>query len=169
MNYKFQYNTDTEKQNIITANLGKTLIMVEDITEGHFLTFTDSMPIPTSTSLQDLQTAKISQINDLYKQTLAKNFISSANGVATQYSYSENAQESFKKLFLLRANNLIVYPRDVYSALGETISLTQPQLTTLLQDITAIEDSLNTKNHNFLMQVMTCTTVDQVNAIVVAY
>lgn len=40
-----QYNTDTDRQNVLDANKDKFLIEEQNITEGNFLIFTDEKPI----------------------------------------------------------------------------------------------------------------------------
>lgn len=124
------------------------------------------IPVPT---LQDTQALKSNEINTAYNQALSAGFTSSASGTATQYLYNSEAQTAFTKLFLLRANGLLTYPTTVYSATGITIQLTDAQLTQLLQDIAIFELSLKNKQHTFLTQVQTATTVDQINAIVVIF
>jgi hypothetical protein len=42
---KVQYNTDTDRQNVLDANKDKFLIEEQNITEGNFLIFTDEKPI----------------------------------------------------------------------------------------------------------------------------
>lgn len=41
MLYKYQYETEEEKQDILSANTDKRLIEVQNITEGNFLIFSD--------------------------------------------------------------------------------------------------------------------------------
>lgn len=45
MNDKFKYNTDSEMNSILTNNIDKYLIEVANITEGNFLTFSDTPPL----------------------------------------------------------------------------------------------------------------------------
>lgn len=45
MEVKVQYNTDTDRQNVLDANKDKFLIEEQNITEGNFLIFTDEKPI----------------------------------------------------------------------------------------------------------------------------
>lgn len=42
MNYKFQYNNDTDRENIILNNNEKILIEQQNISEGNFLIFSDT-------------------------------------------------------------------------------------------------------------------------------
>lgn len=45
MNYKFEYKTDDEKNNILNQNKDKILIEIQNITEGNFLIFSDVKPL----------------------------------------------------------------------------------------------------------------------------
>lgn len=45
MIYKYQFQNETEKQNIIKTNKNKILIEEDNITEGNFLIFSDTKPI----------------------------------------------------------------------------------------------------------------------------
>lgn len=42
MLYKYQYQTEEQKQEIILANKNKRLVEEQNITEGNFLLFTDA-------------------------------------------------------------------------------------------------------------------------------
>jgi len=46
MDYKYQYTTPEEKQQIITQNATLILIEEQNIIEGNFLIFTDTLPEP---------------------------------------------------------------------------------------------------------------------------
>ena len=41
MIYKFEYKTDTDRQNVVTANATKFLVEEQNIAEGSFLIFSD--------------------------------------------------------------------------------------------------------------------------------
>ena len=116
-------------------------------------------------SLSDVQTSKIAQINDFYNQALASPFSS----LGVQYLYTEDAQASFQKLFLLRANGLVTYPFTIFSATGNMINLDEVGLTQLLKDIAQREQMLQYKQHNFQVQVLACDTVDAVNTIQISF
>lgn len=51
--YRYQYNNDDEKAAIKAAHADLTLIKVEEITEGKFLTFVDTPPLENQ--LQDIK------------------------------------------------------------------------------------------------------------------
>ncbi|MEY8001215.1 hypothetical protein AB8U03_13620 [Clostridium sp. Mt-5] len=45
MNYKFQYQNDTDRTTILNNNKDKILIEEQNITEGNFLIFSDVKPL----------------------------------------------------------------------------------------------------------------------------
>lgn len=45
MNYKFQYQNDAQRNDLIARNSDKFLIEEQNIIEGNFLVFTDEAPI----------------------------------------------------------------------------------------------------------------------------
>jgi len=64
MQYKYQYITEEEKQNILDANLDKFLVEVQDITEGKFLIFSDTLGL-------DAQVAQLKEDNLILMDVLA--------------------------------------------------------------------------------------------------
>ena len=118
-------------------------------------------PVPLATSQQ----AKIAEITSAYNQALTSGFISSASGVAVQFAYAEINQTKFSKLLAADTKGWLTYPVTVYAADTSAISLTQPQLEKLFQDIFTFELINETKLHTLIGQINTSTTPDQVAAI----
>lgn len=69
MQYKFQYQNDTDRINIINQNKDKILIEEQNITEGNFLIFSDIKPIDNQLNdLQNNQLNIMTAIADIYSK-----------------------------------------------------------------------------------------------------
>jgi len=120
-------------------------------------------------SLSEVQTTKIAQIQDLYSQELNLGFTSSASGAPIQFAYGISDQNKFLKLLVTITAGMVTYPVTVYAKDTTTYSLTQTQVMQLYSDISKFEMGLEGKLHDFINQIQACTTIDEVNAIVVNF
>lgn len=121
-------------------------------------------------TLADVQASKIAQITDLYNKKLEAGFTSLASGTALQYGYDPvQDQPKWMKLFISMNSFIITYPVSVATKDGTILTLTQDQLKQLLIDINTFEWIQENTMHTFVGGVKAATTVDQVNAIVVAF
>jgi len=168
---------DSNKKIISVKNVGDAYVLgigdlVSDLGEmgqiqqvdGSFIT-----PMPPAPSLLDTQTSKIAQIQDLYNQALSVGFTSSATGEPIQFAYGISDQNKFLKLLVTITAGMVTYPVTVYAKNTTTYSLTQQQVMQLYKDVSTFEMGLEATLHTFINQVQACTTVDQVNAIVVSF
>jgi hypothetical protein len=167
MIYKYEYKTDGERSSLITANAYKTLIEEQNITSGNFLIFSDQKI--EGTALQNVQEGKIAQIKDLYNQHLEAGFTSSATGTAYIFGYGQTDREKFMQLAISVLSNVSTFPVPIPTKDGSIIMHTQAQYQQILADINTFAWGAQNKLHQYTDQVQACTTVDEVNAIVVTF
>jgi len=123
-----------------------------------------AQPVNTPT-LAAAQQAKITEIENAYSQALTSGFTSSASGTAVEFAYTDINQTKFSKLLAADTKGWLTYPVTVYAADASAISLTQPQLEKIFQDIFTFEMVSETKLHTLIGQINSSTTTDQVAAI----
>lgn len=126
---------------------------------------TPVIEIPDEITINNLKESKVKEIEMLYNNEILKGFNSSANGTDKHYSYGTGAQDAFQKLFLLKANNALQYPTDIYTSTGDTISLSESQLQQLLLDIEVWEYTLEKKLHSLLQDISLSTDIDSIQNI----
>lgn len=120
-------------------------------------------------TLADVQTSKIAQITDLYNQKLSDGFTSNSTGSSHIFGYATSDQTKFMQLAILVLNNMAVWPVNIPAKDNTTVPHTQAQYQQLVMDIANFAQSQNTKQHDYINQVNSCSTIDQVNAIVVTF
>ncbi len=117
--------------------------------------------------LADAQSSKLAQVKDLADKSLYTTVTS--NGVTYNYS-ADSGYPAFQKLLLGVVAGIITYPYTLYDVNHVAVSFaTVGALTLLFQDISVRENAVNTKINDYVTQAKACTTVDQVNAIVVSF
>lgn len=123
---------------------------------------------PPEASLSDVKNAKITQLQDLYNQTRTSGFKSAGNGITYSFRYGQVDQIEFLKLMVGANSGLITFPIGVPANEGIAI-YTKDQLTQLFLDASAFDQSTSTKFQTLKTEILACTTVDQVNAIVISF
>lgn len=166
---KIQYIDESDKQKIIGENIGKILREEQNLFEGNFLVFSDSIPEPLVGTLPDVQQQKIAQITDLYNQKLASGFTSSATGTPHIFGYGNSDQMKFMQLAIGVLSNIQPFPVGIPAKDNTVVSHTVEQYQLLLQDIGIFAYTMNGIQHQFIDAVNACTTIDQVNTIVVTF
>lgn len=117
--------------------------------------------------LADAKDLKIAQVKGLAEKSLYTTITS--NGVTYNYS-ADSGYPAFQKLLLGMIAGIITYPYTLYDINHVAVSFaTADALKLLYQDISTRENAINTKINDYVTQVKACTTVDQVNAIVVSF
>lgn len=161
-----QYTDDANKQTIINENADKILVEIRNLIDGNYLVFSDQKI--NGDVLSDVQTSKLAQINDLYNQKLAEGFTSSASGTEHAFSYSSGDVLKFLQLDVDVKDGNSPIPIPIPAKDG-VVPHTIDQYAQLKKDISAFAWSMQNKYHSFIDQVNACTTVDQVNAVVVNF
>lgn len=71
MTYSFQYQNDTDKQNIVNENSNKFLIEVKNLFTGNFLIFSDVQPqVQTQIITEPLDLTRITNLENENAQML---------------------------------------------------------------------------------------------------
>lgn len=154
--YQWQkFNIDTGQYENDTTNTTQIL----GITPTNGQVVIDKLP--------EVKTNQKQLIMDAYDNALAAGFTSSASGTAIQYPYNTQAEQTFDELYLAVMGNKVTYPTNVYDINDNAVSFaSSAQLTQLFTDIFSFKAGLNTKMHNYLTQIDSCTDVDNVQNII---
>lgn len=75
----------------------------------------------------------------------------------------------FMQLALMVLSGQATFPVTVHTIVNKDIPHDQTQYNQLVKDIAAFAVPLDVKQHGYINQVNACTTIDQVNAIVVQF
>lgn len=124
---------------------------------------------PLGASFAQVQQAKISQINDLYAQKLTQGFISSATGTPHIFGYGTSDQMKFMRLAIGIMSGVKQFPVDIPAKDNVIVWHDQSQYQVLMQDIAIFDTTQNTIQHQFIDAVNACTTIEEVNGIVVDF
>lgn len=127
-------------------------------------TFIDSVP-----PLEQAKNSKIAQVNDLYNQHLEAGFTSSATGTPYVFGYGQTDREKFMQLAISVLSNVATFPVPIPAKDGSNIMHDQTQYNQILIDINTFAWGAQNRLHELTAQVEACTTVDEVNAIVVSF
>lgn len=124
---------------------------------------------PLGASLEHIKQAKISQINDFYNQKLSSGFTSSATGEAYIFGYGQSDQMKFMQLAIGVLSNIQPFPVSIPAKDNTMVSHTLEQYQGVLQDIGIFAYTMNGIQHQFIDAVNACTTIEEVNSIVVDF
>jgi len=124
---------------------------------------------PLGATLADVQMAKLAQIKDLYDKKLEAGFASYATGIAYTFGYGITDQMKFMQLAIGALSNIQPFPVDIPAKDNTQVSHTFEQYQALLQDIGVFANTQNVVQHQFIDQVNACSTIEEVNAIVVQF
>ncbi|MCL6442087.1 MAG: hypothetical protein K6T83_01250 [Alicyclobacillus sp.] len=121
----------------------------------------------TATDLANAQTQKKAQLHDMYLQTLAEGFISSASGTSTTYGWTSIDQQHIQQLRDAIKDGLETFPITDYADInGILVTLSdQAAFTQLETDAKNFALAQLKQLRTLVGQVMAATTVDEVNAV----
>lgn len=120
---------------------------------------------PLGQDLASVQAAKKAQLQNMYAQTLAAGFSSTASGTAVTYGFAPNDQDNMNQIETAIQANIETFPVEYGDIHGTVISLTQAQYQTLISDANKFKWAQVKQLRSLIGQVMTATTTDAVNAI----
>jgi|GEM_PF-2182506 len=120
-------------------------------------------------TLQQVQQSKLKQIQDLYNQALVSGFTSSTTGTSYIFGYGQSDQMKFMKLMLSVNGGLTTFPVPIPAKDGTVVIHTQEQYNQLLLNINSFDWNMQNKLHDFINQVNASTTIDEVNALEIAF
>jgi hypothetical protein len=116
-------------------------------------------------TLEQTQSAKKTQLQAMYNQTLAAGFVSSANGTSTTYGFAQDNRDDMTEVQAAIDAGIETWPIDYGDNLGNVVSLTQAQFTVLETDANRFKWAQVKQLRALIGQAMVATTVDAVNAI----
>lgn len=111
------------------------------------------------------QQQKIAQLQNMFQQTLASGFTSSANGTAITYGYASTDVINMHGIATALSLGIETWPVNYADIHGNVVPLTQAQFTQLCTDANRFNWAQVSQLRSLIGQVESATTVDAVNAI----
>jgi hypothetical protein len=116
-----------------------------------------------------LQEAMLTSLMDMYKATIVQGFTSSATGTAIEYGYQSQDQLNYSKW----ANYLALDSTKTSVTIGTVnagvVTMTRAQFLQFVNDAEAYEMGLYNQRITLENQIKSATTVDELNAITLAF
>lgn len=119
-------------------------------------------------ALEDKKALLLKELNYTYNASLENGFYSSASSYPVQYGYSQNMQMIYSKW----ANVLALDPSRTsvtFAISNGQITLTRDQFIQFMNDAESFEINLFTSKTDFENQISSATTIDELNAINIAF
>jgi uncharacterized XkdX family phage protein len=144
----------------------KTFVIKGKITNDQYLAITG---VTYTDTLKEMQDTKLAQIQDAYDKKLSSGFPSSASGTLLTFRYSMADQLAFIRLKEGLNDCYIPIPFNLSAVEGIATFTDATQFTQLFKDLATFDMATQTQYHTLNGQVRACTTVDQVNALVISF